>query len=201
MMGPFGNFIPPAPSALAIPIASTQPLAASQGFPWYDAVQTNRVRLAIHDRLPKVSLQKMNTQMKGYRDSMFAPSVPGNLPRPQRPLLDTPFRDITDVAGWQGYISNHKEMAFIAGPGVVWAGWVAFLDEDDPNHHANVVDLLLVCSDGALVRMHPREGRTPVGIRIGRFDGYFTRFVKYDWSDSRIRPPSGIGLDLSRWPP
>ena len=171
-------------------MASTQPLAAPQGYPWDDAVRTGRLRLSINDRHTRFALKRMNTQMKGYRESMFTPKVLGIIPFPKRPLRGTPFRDISDVEGWQGYILNHEERDFIVGLGIVWAGYVAILDEDDHNHHANVVDLLLVCNDGTIVRMHPRVAATSAPIRIGRFDGYFQEFVEYAWSNSKVRPPS-----------
>ena len=184
---------PTAISSFGTPMASTQPLAAPQGYPWDEAVRTGRMMLSINDIRTRFSLKRMNIQMKGFRDSMFRPKVLGIIPVPTRPLRDSPFRDISDVEGWQGYISNHEERDFIVGPGIVWAGYVAILDEDDHNHHANVVDLLLVCSDGTIVRMHPRVAATSAPIRIGRFDGYFQEFVEYAWSNSKVRPPPGIG--------
>ena len=57
------------------------------------------------------------------------------------------------------------------GSGIVWAGWVAILDEFDTNKSANTVDLLLANSDGVLVRMHTRVDATKkanVKIRMGR---------------------------------
>ena len=112
---------------------------------------------------------------------------------PQRLLLGAPFRCISFIDGWQGYIANHVHRNFIVGPGICWVGFVAFLDEDDINHRVNVVDLVLVCFDGTIVRMHPRIAANSVPNRIGRFNGHFQKFVEYDWSNSMVRPPSGIG--------
>ena len=161
------------------------PLAASQGYPWDEAVRDGLELLVPNQICARVSVKRMNDLMKESRDMMFSHEI-----FPQRVLLGAPFRCISPMDGWKGYIANHDHRNFIVGPGICWAGFVAFLDEDDINHRVNVVDLVLVCFDGTIVRMHPRvaANRAPVGIRVGRFHGHFREFVEYDWSASKVRP-------------
>ena len=189
--------------------------AGTQGHPWDDATE---VLLDYGSRYStrNASIGSMNQEMKRTRDIIFLPEGP----RPAasqdfrtearlRSVRDLPYVDISLETQWRGYIANHTRKKLIVGSGIVWAGWVAILDEHDQNHHTNTVELLLADSDGVLVRMHPRiaSNGAQVVIRIGRFRGHFSEWEGCDRvalstlaspQGSAAAPPPPPPSDVSR---
>ena len=191
--------------------------AGTQGHPWDDATEVLLDYGSRHSSL-NAGINSMNLETKKNRELIF-------LPPPENPRLaasqdirtdarlrsvrDLPYVDISLETQWRGYIANHTKKKLIVGNGIVWAGWVAILDEHDPNHHTNTVDLLLADSDGVLVRMHPRiaTNKAPVVIRMGRFRGHFSEWEDCDRvalstlaspQGSAAAPPPPPPSDVSR---
>ena len=74
--------------------AIMQPLAASQGYPWDEAVRDGLELMVPNQICARVSVKRMNDLMKESRDMMFSHEL-----FPQRLLLGAPFRCISFIDG------------------------------------------------------------------------------------------------------